>query len=207
MDTKPLLLSVKPVEPDAELRWVEGVRAGDPSAFEAMFRAYYARLCRFAVRLVGNPADTEEIVEEIFSQIWENRAAWRPGGTLRSYLYRAARNGAINCLKHRRVVQRWAESQLNDPGIRQYSLDEEVQQHELRAAIEQAVELLPPSCRLAFVLHRQDGLSYREVADVLEISVKTVENNLGRAFRILRRILVPYLPLLACLQMIPLNFP
>ena len=121
------------------------------------------------------------------------RESWSPRGTIRSYLYRAAKNQALNYLKHRRVVGSVEEFEEQSAEIARASLQEDYERKELMVAVQQAIELLPPRCKLVFALHRQDGLTYSEIADVLDISVKTVETQIGRALKILRKILKPYL--------------
>lgn len=174
-------------------RLVERIRAGDEVAFELLFRSYYPRLCRFTLRLIRDFSDAEQLVQDVFLNVWQMRESWSPRGTIRSYLYRAAKNQALNYLKHRRVVGSVEEFEEQSAEIARASLQEDYERKELMVAVQQAIELLPPRCKLVFALHRQDGLTYSEIADVLDISVKTVETQIGRALKILRKILKPYL--------------
>lgn len=185
--------------PSAEDKLVERVRKGDGAAFEAIFRLYYTRLCKFVFHIVGSPAAAGDLVEDLFVKLWEGRKEWSPEGSLRTYLYKAAKNQALNYLKHQSVVRSWQREMANGMLLHEFGPEEELHQKELMNAIHHAIALLPERCRLIFVLHRQHGMTYREIAKVLDISVKTVETQMGRALKALRQILRPYLPVLSFL--------
>ena len=192
---------VKASSADAtDSKLVERIRAGDEVAFELLFRSYYPRLCRFTLRLIRDCSDAEQLVQDVFLNVWEMRESWSPRGTVRSYLYRAAKNQVLNYLKHRRVVGRVEELEGQHAEIARASLQEDYERKELTVAVQQAIELLPPRCKLVFALHRQEGLTYSEIADVLEISVKTVETQIGRALSVLRTVLRPYLAVVMTLM-------
>lgn len=173
-----------------ESEWVNAIRAGDVSAFEAMFHAYHAPMCAFAYRYLGARDLAEEIVQEVFLFVWERREGWDVRSSVRSYLFTAVRNAALSYLRHERVVRR-KESEVRrlqpEPPP---SPDLEAVEAETVAAVRRAVERLPERCRLAFTLHREQGLTYAEVAAVLGISPRTVEVQIGRALKSLRKYLV-----------------
>lgn len=175
------------------------IREGDEIAFELLFRSYYLRLCRFTLYLIRDFSDSEQLVQDVFLNVWQMRAHWSPRGTVRSYLYRAARNQALNYLRHKQIAGSIEDIESQSAEIAQAGLEEDYERKELAVAVQQATELLPPQCRLVFALHRQDGLTYSEIADVLGISTKTVETHIGRALKTLRKILKPYLPAVAIL--------
>jgi len=175
-------------------QWVERIQGGDDRAFETMFRVYYPRLCRFVCHYVKSLEIAEEIVQDIFLAIWENRERWNPVGRVRTYLYRAAKNRALNHLKHYRIENRFRRMRLVLKEESQSTPDEALQNKELLAAIEQGIEALPERCRLIFTMHRQEGLTYTEIAEILDISIKTVETQMGRALKSLRNRLQSFLP-------------
>jgi len=109
------------------------------------------------------------------------------------YLYRAAKNLSLNHLKHEKVVREWENEELMKIRLSENDPEEELFQHELSFAIQRAIDRLPERCRLTFTLHRQEGLTYTEIASVLNISIKTVETQMGRALKTLRKLLLPYL--------------
>jgi RNA polymerase sigma-70 factor (ECF subfamily) len=164
------------------------------AAFEALFREYHARLCGFAYRFVHSRDVAEELVQEVFLYLWEHWERWDAGAPARTYLFTAVRNAAVSYLRHQRVVQR-SEPDLVDLFSRSRpTADADLRGAELGAALGRAIARLPERCRLVFTLSREQGLTYNEVADVLGISVKTVEMQMGRAYKALRRYLAPYWP-------------
>jgi RNA polymerase sigma-70 factor, ECF subfamily len=176
-----------------ESEWVEAIRAGDAAAFEAMFHQYHAPLCSFAYRYLGARDLAEEMVQEVFLCIWERRASWEVRTSVRSYLLTAVRNAALSYLRHERVVRRWG-SEIRDVQVPAASPEVGALEAETIAAVRQAIGRLPDRCRLVFTLHREQGLTYGEVAEVLGISPRTVEVQIGRALKALRKGLAGHQP-------------
>lgn len=169
----------------------EAIRAGDEIAFEALFRLYSKRLYLFAERLVGTPEVAEDLVADMFVRIWERRAEWELRGSMKSYLYTATRNRALTHLDQQRVwdrAHREAMWEGRPPGIGRPppAADVELHARELAEAIEAGIERLPERTREAFILHRQHGLSYSEVAQTMGIAPRTVEVLIRRALKALR---------------------
>ncbi len=184
------------VPPDDAL--VARVRASDAAAFEVVYRAYYEPLCVFVVGYVRSRAVAEELVQDMLCSIWERRAEWDVRDTVRTYLYRAARNRAVDHLRHGHVVRLWEANVAREatvPGMGQdvETADQRARTTELAIAIRAAVAALPDRCRQVYVLRRQHHLSTAEVAAVLGISAKGVETQLTRALKVLRERLDPFL--------------
>ncbi len=182
-----------------ERRWVAGVCAGDAAAFDQMFRATAAGLCDFAYTYVKSRAVAEELVQDVFFKIWQGRREWQLRSSLRTYLYSATRHAALNHLRHLRVERRWQELVVSNHALRPHSprsitAEDELLTGELATAADRAVEQLPARCRLIYSLTRRQHLSYAEVAAMLGISVRTVENQVGIALRTLRKRLAHLLP-------------
>lgn len=163
----------------------------DVAAFEAVYRREYASLVSFAHRYVRDDAAAEDLVQEVFLALWLGRT--RPDA-LRPYLFRAVRNRSLNLLRSRRVSDRLAARMAADaaPAVEPDTADADADR--LRAALHAAVEALPARRRLIFRLSRDHGLTYREIAASLGVSVKTVETQMGRALRALRERLERYRP-------------
>ena len=176
----------------------ERLRHGDRSAFEVLFRAYSVPLCAFALHYVKVPEVAEEIVQDIFLKIWVNRESWRPRN-VKSYLYGAVRNKALDHLAHQKVVKEWKGNTYHGLETATRTPQHTLQYEELAAAIHEGIECLPERTRLAFILSRQPGLRYKEIASALGISVKTVEAQMSRAFRLLQTHLTPHLHVLLLL--------
>lgn len=189
--------------PLQEKQWVRRVREeGDRAAFEKIFRTYYKRLHGFARSYVGGWQDAEDVVQTIFLRIWAHRENWDPPGTVKQYLFAAVRNEALNVLRHEQVVEEAEEEvarifrELKSP-VRS---DKDPEVEELRKDIQRGIDQLPTRCRQIFMLNRRSGLTYSEIADVLDISVNTVGTQMGRALESLREHLSEYLPLIAVLE-------
>jgi RNA polymerase sigma-70 factor, ECF subfamily len=154
-------------------------------SFERLFRQYYAPLCLFARRFVSDRDDCEEIVQGFFTSLWEKREAISITTSVKSYLFGSVRNRCLNHIKHQKIKQEYANERLSHPDeeldYSKYYLEIDLQQK-----IEKSIEALPPRRREIFILNREQGLKYREIADQLGISVKTVETQMGQALKELR---------------------
>lgn len=178
---------------DAEL--ATRVRLGDASAFEELFHAHYEPLCAFVLGYVGSAETAEDVVQEMFAKLWERRGEWDVRGSVRSYLYGAARNRALSHLRHARVAARWAEGALREIDARgpaQASADEQVRTDELAQALARAVERLPARRRQAYTLRWQHNLSLAEIAAVMGVTVKCVELQLASASKAVREALADF---------------
>jgi RNA polymerase sigma-70 factor (ECF subfamily) len=168
------------------------LRSGDDEAFAAVFREHYASLVGSAERLLGDRAAAEDAAQEVMLELWRRREALPEDVSLRAYLHQSARNRALNRLRHARVV-RQAEPHVRPPSASPPA-DGEASALELQAAARLAVADLPQDVRETFRMSRVDGLTYAEIARVMEVSVKTVEARMGRALRLLRVRLAQWLP-------------
>jgi RNA polymerase sigma-70 factor (ECF subfamily) len=173
----------------------------DNSAFEALFRENYAKLCRVAFRIVQDEDTAEDIVQDVFVKVWEKRSELRIATTLNGYIYQSVLNASIKRLKKDRNTAMREElfgSQLSRDAN---TTDELLAARELTRRTRSAVDLLPAACREVFILSRYEQMSYREIAETLEISVKTVENQMGKALKHLRKYLVLCTFLLSCFSL------
>jgi RNA polymerase sigma-70 factor (ECF subfamily) len=161
-------------------------------AFDALFRANYPGLRRVATRILGSQAQAEELVQDLFLWVWQRCPVIDESTPSRAYLYRSAHNAALNRLRHQRIEQRWIEEQP-DAEDNESPPAAELEHDELLGAVQGAIERLPHRCGLIYTMSRQEGLTYQEIADALDLSVKTVEAQMARAFRLLRKALAPHL--------------
>lgn len=159
-----------------------------------MFLTYYTPLCKFVRHYVKVTEVAEELVQDVFTRVWEIRCGWNPHNAMKSYLYKAARNRALDYLKHRKVREKYEGEEVDLIAFPARSLDDELELKDFLSAAQEAIEQLPERCRLVYLLHHQDEFTYSEIAALLDISVKTVETHMVRALKILRRRLAPYLP-------------
>ena len=196
---KPVAQTIAPASDAAEREWVARVRLGDDNAFESLFEAYYPSLCDFAQSYLHSAESAEEVVQTVFLRIWEQRATWEPTTGVRAYLFAACRNQALGILKHERVVVRTAARATHEDlalgvGSPTPAPDAELHAAELATAVREAVHALPERRRMVVVLRWQHQMSHTEIANVLGISVKTVEVQMGRALASLRKQLGHFTP-------------
>ena len=171
---------------------VAHARNHDPAAFSVLFRAYYDPLCTVARHYVGAPEVAEELVQEIFMNIWRMGGGWQPRGPVQAYLWGAARYRSLQYLRCQRLRQQRFVYQAVHEGALLESPEGELHFKELEKALQSALDALPERRRLIYLLSRQHGLTYAEIAAALEISIKTVETQMGRALKFLRRRLATF---------------
>lgn len=175
---------------------LEALRNGRQIDFEKMFKAWYSPLCNYAFGFLASRDDAEETVQSVFIQLWSKRKEIEIESSLRSYLFRAVRNSCLNLLKHEKVKKEYSEYAMSAPTATAVGGDDIMSAEELRIRISDALEMLPTECRRVFELSRFEELKYAEIANKLGISIKTVENQMGKALRIMREELKDYLPII-----------
>jgi RNA polymerase sigma-70 factor (family 1) len=180
----------------SEQEIIEAIKEGNERIFEQVFRKYYQSLCNYAYSILKEMDEAEEIVQQLFCNIWEKRSDLTINVSLKSYLYRAVHNHCLNRIKHLKIKDDYQTYTTNFYAHSSESVSETVIKNELEQKIDEAISQLPEQCRLIFKMSRFDELKYHEIAAQLEISPKTVENQIGKALKILRIKLVEYLPLI-----------
>lgn len=176
------------------------LHAGDITAFEMIFKTYYQPLCNYAYSFVQDRDEAEEIVQSTFLSVWEKKENLTIHTGVKPYLYAMVRNASLNVLKHEKIKQQHAAVELAVAERSSESVTRSVMASELEERIYKALNKLPEQCRLVFKLSRFEELKYAEIAEQLNISVKTVENQMGKALKIMRDQLKDYLPLIMVLM-------
>jgi RNA polymerase sigma-70 factor (ECF subfamily) len=143
--------------------------------------------------MLGGVDAAEDIAQQVFIQLWQRRSEWHFTGSVQSYLYRVARNLALNEQRHQTTRERWSERVRRRGQRRPVRPDQVVEGRELQEAVDSAIAALPDRRREVFILARFQGLSYREVAEVMGISTQTVANQLSAALADLRHALAGFL--------------
>ena len=169
------------------------LRQGDEAAYEAIFRQWYAPLVATTTVLLRDRGPAEEVVQDVLLELWRRRDSITFETSLRAYLFQAARNRGLNYLRRQRVEAR-GEATIAAAMPTPEPADSEARESELNVAIQSAIAGLPDRCREVFELSRIQGLKYSEIATELGISVKTVEAQMGKALRVMREKLAPWLP-------------
>jgi len=162
------------------------LKEGDEGAFNTLFRKYYSAMCHFANQFLHDRELAEEVVQDMFVKIWEKRAVLNIETSVKQYLFRSVRNHCLNQIQHEKIKKQYAnkvlESAHQEINAEQYYLEVD-----LICRIEKSIESLPPKRKEIFRLSREQGFKYKEIADELGISVKTVEAQMGLALKYLRQ--------------------
>ncbi|WP_304067389.1 RNA polymerase sigma-70 factor [Pedobacter glucosidilyticus] len=186
-DEKPLYLNVQE----------EDLTVIDEKTFEQLFKSHYQALYAYAYTFLKDEMQAEETVQGFFLKAWEKRN--QLGGLLlkKSYLYKSIYHDCLNQLRHQKVKNQYSQQLMYLEGeSAERSADTRAHTKELEQQITEALNALPEQCRTIFQMSRFEELKYREIAEALAISVKTVENQMGKALKIMRSRLTEFLSLM-----------
>ena len=165
------------------------------AAFEHLFKMHFRGLHAYAITILKDEAMAEEIVQNVFFKVWEKRQLLEIETSPKAYLYKAVYHDCLNYIKHKKVKSAHAMHVVRQSNEQVENASGKVLMGELRARIHTAMNGLPEQCRTIFQMSRFEGLKYQEIADEMGLSVKTVENQMGKALKLLRIKLVEFLPL------------
>ncbi len=180
---------------DRELQLFEEMKAGSIDCFNYFFEYYYSGLCIYAKAYLGDLSSSEEVVQDVFARFWEKRQAIQITSSVRFYLFKTVYNQCLNNLKHQKVERAYQQQCVIDSFDMQQSQWSLYNEYELRNVLDQAITKLPDKCREVFELSRFDNLKNKEIAEKLGISEKTVENQITKALKVLRKELKDFLPI------------
>ena len=166
---------------------IRRIRQGDKGQFESLFRSSYVSLVRYAKSIVKDHDTGEEIVQELFFRLWQDREKIKIESSLNGYLFRAVHNRCLHLIEHNKVVEKHAQDLAYKQTGKEENPSEIIQYKELQAKIARIIERLPERCGKIFCMNRFDGLKYAEIAEKLSVSVKTVEADMGKALREFRK--------------------
>ncbi len=185
---------------DIEKNILKDISNGDAKAFEDLFKSFFSELTFYAIRFVEDMETAEEIVQDIFFNIWDNRTKISINTSVKSYLYTTVKNTCLNLIKHKKVENKYRE--YFSRSLQSDELNEEtwIKADDLHSKITTAINKLPEQRRKIFMMSRFEELTYKEIANKLSISIKTVENQMGSALKFLRIELKDFLPLLILLK-------
>ncbi len=173
-----------------EKKLFENSKKGDKKAFEKLFKTYYNYLCAFATNIIEDEISAEEIVQDFFVKLWEKRDQIFIETSVKNYLFRSVKNLCLNHIKHNIIKTEHARRILAETDSNDYS--HYYIEVDLKKEIEESIDALPEKRREIFRLSREEGLKYREIAEKLNISIKTVEAQMGLAIKTLREKLKKY---------------
>lgn len=176
------------------------------NVFEAVYKSYFKALHAYANTILEDREHAAEMVQQVFLKLWERKDRIEISTSIQAYLYRSVYNESMNFLKHEKVKQAHVSFVKHTTTEASNNHQQNVDTKELEGRIRVALNKLPEQCRTIFQLSRFEELRYKEIAERLQLSVKTVENQMGKALRIMRVELAAYLPTLWLVLICWLNY-
>lgn len=178
--------------PQQDKALLKRMRKGDNRAFRALFDSYYKYLVVTVNNILGDSETARDMAQDVLAELWNRREKLNIESSLKAYLRRAAVNKTLNYIKARRLSFTEPEQSEIHP-VQQATAQQLLEHDDLQAIIQQTIAALPEKCRLVFTLCRLEGLSHKEIAQKMDISTKTVENQMTKSLKTLRTAIQPYL--------------
>jgi len=172
---------------------------GDAAVFEQAFKTHFKNLHAYACTILKDTVAAEEMVQNVFCKVWEKKEILNADISIKAYLYRAVHNESLNYIKHQKVKAQFQMYAVHTMDTHSPGASKKLMMAELENKLHKALNELPQQCRTIFQMSRFQDLKYQEIANALNLSVKTVENQMGKALKILRVKLVDFLPVLIIL--------
>ncbi|MBQ3249682.1 MAG: RNA polymerase sigma-70 factor [Bacteroidales bacterium] len=169
-----------------ESRLIELIREGDPLSFEILFQKYYVRFYNFVLNLTKNPQTAEDIVQNVFMKIWINRKNLRPDQSIHNYIYVLSKHEVLNHLRDRKVytqVERLVMAEQPYEAVTDQNMDLK----ELDDRIRKFIAAMPEQRRKVFLLSRYRGMGNKAIAELMGLSVRTVDRHINLALTSLRK--------------------
>jgi RNA polymerase sigma-70 factor (ECF subfamily) len=166
------------------------IQGGDIKEFERLFNRYYKPLCTHAFSIVKDMDSAEDIVQEFFYNFWKNKESFSPKISLNAYLYKSVYNNSLHYLEHLTIKQKYFDKITfeNKDEIPAEQLAN-VEMHDLQKIINSTLQQMPERCSKIFRMNRFEGKKYHEIAEILSVSIKTVEADMGKALQLFRKTL------------------
>lgn len=171
---------------DTNISIFKQIKAGNKFAFNSLFEDNYQEMCEFSLRIIGNKELSEEIVADVFANIWLKRKNITISTSLKAFLFKSTKNMTISYMRKKKNDILPLDEVLAFQANPNPEPDKDLIYQESVHSVECLLEKIPNKSRTVFKMHRIDNLKYREIAEVLEISQKTVEKHMGKALSILR---------------------
>jgi RNA polymerase sigma-70 factor, ECF subfamily len=173
---------------DSEI--IRRIKEGDIGQYESLFRSSYISLVRYARTLVKDQDTAEEIVQDLFFRLWQDKKKISIESSLNGYLFRSVHNKCLHYIEHKKVVMRHAGEMMYSQADSPESPSDILHYKELQSKVARVLDKLPERCGKIFYMNRFEGLKYAEIAEKLSVSIKTVEANMGRALKEFRKELI-----------------
>ena len=161
------------------------IKSNDKEAFNALFNDYYQKLCDFSYMIIKRKDLAEEVVADVFSNLWIKRERIEIKSSLKAYLYKSTKNMTISYIRKRNLEHENLEYVILEKAADGPNPEQTIIQKENIEAVHNILSVIPGKSRVVFKMHRIDNLKYREIAEILEISNKSVEKHMGKAIKIM----------------------
>ena len=178
-----------PTAQETDLMLVELIRQGDSKAFDRFFLRHYTALCHLTARIVRSVDTSEDIVQGVFFRLWVGRSRLYIDTSIRAFLERSVKNAALDHLRHMSFIDPDHDLE-NDPNAGDFVID--IENRAVLSIVEEAIASLPDGSRTIFLLSRIEGFTYEQISVKLGISLKTVETQMGRALKALRKSILDF---------------
>lgn len=163
---------------------IAAIRKGDYASYNKLFVRYYSRLCYYVYRLLTDQEDAEDVVQDLFLTLWNNRSKIEIEENVSAYLYKMAKNLALN---HIRTKANYRSLLENQQDTLSYYEENQLETEEFRIILYDCIDRLPERCKEVLLLHRVKGLKQKEIADQLSISVKTIKNQIWSSLQKIKK--------------------
>ncbi|MBK7709818.1 MAG: RNA polymerase sigma-70 factor [Bacteroidales bacterium] len=169
------------------------LKAADPDMFTEIFSVYYKDLVLFAYSFTHEKEDSEEIVQDVFVKLWEDHEKINISTSIKSYLLKSIQNKCIDWHRHKKVINHHSNYIIENSLLYEYDTDNYILSSEMELIIEKALASLPENVKETFEMSRFEGMKYQEIADKLNVSVRTIEVRISKALELLRESLIDFL--------------
>lgn len=171
-----------------ERQLVSRLRVGDKKAFEEIFRKYREKIYYFAIRYYNSTEDAENVVQDVFIKLWDEREGVKEELSLNNYIYTIAKNHLFN-IQRKKINEKAYRNYIIDHLVQTPNLENELIYADMKAGMDKIIDELPPQRKKVFIMSNIEGLSNKEVASILDLSVRTVEVHKSLALQTIRKAL------------------
>lgn len=180
------------------------LKKGENIAFETLFRLYYDKLLHISKGYLIDAEDAEGVVQDVFLKLWEQKHKFKKISNINSYLYTMTKNKCLDQLKHKKIVLSYSKNNYDKKMSIQYQFikDETASlllENELEKKIIESIALLPEKCKVVFIKSRMEGLKHQEIAEIMGLSKRTVDNHISNALKHMKYHLKDFLTLFSIL--------
>lgn len=175
---------------DEEL--MQEIKAGNMFAFDVLYKKYSKRLFKFGYSILKSQEETENLIQDVFLNLWENRHKVEKDSSIKSYVFTITYNSAISIIRKKARESEFVEYLKSLREINEEPVNVELEYNELTNKLDEIIKSLPQRQKEVYLLHRVEGLKYSEIAERLHISVNTIENHMSRALKTIRKKLENY---------------